>query len=217
MNTRRLIGIVGGIAAGFAAGWFLHQDSTTTDGGNSSIRMAKLEAELKTKSAEVERLSKSGGKNAVVVKTPADTPDPSKNPEVVKMQERMKKQMQDKQKLKLDERMAVLRARLGLNDKQAAALRELLEKNPAGPQAMMMQAMSGEKMDEKAMMLSMLHPGEKTAELTEKITALLTPEQQQAYATFQAINRGEGKATVPGEVQRIIADTLARRPSGGPA
>lgn len=40
---------------------------------------------------------------------------------------------------------------------------------------------------------------------------------KQAYATFQAINRGEGKAAAPGEVQRIIADTLARRPSGGPA
>ena len=198
MNTRLLIGILAGGAVGFLAGWFLSPENFNADPGNAK-RIVQLEGELRAKSHEVEQLTKSAAKNAATAKAmPPDTPAfDSKSPEIVKRQERMKKQMQDKQKLKLDERVSVLRARLGLNDQQAAAIRELLEKNPSGPQAMMMQAMSGEKVDEAGMMLAMLRPGEKATELTGKITELLTPEQQQAYTAFrheQRTNEVEVKA-----------------------
>ena len=198
MNTRLLIGILAGGAAGFSAGWFLRPDFASGGADTTSVRVVQLEAELQNKTREVERLTKAAGKNVAVKATPPDTPafDP-KSPEIVKRQERMKKQMQDKQKLKLDERISVLRSRLGLNDAQAAAIRELLEKNPSGPQAMMMQAMSGEKVDEATMLLGMIRPGQRTAGLTAKITELLTPEQQQAYTTFrqeQRTNEVEVKA-----------------------
>lgn len=199
MNTRLLIGVLAGGAAGFLAGWFLRPESLNADPGNRQQRIVQLEGELRAKSHEFEQLTKSAAKNAAAVKAmPPDTPAFDANsPGVVKRQERMKKQMQDKQKLKLDERVSVLRTRLGLNDAQAAAIRELLEKNPGGPQAMMMQAMSGEKVDEASMLLGMLRPGQKTAELTEKIAGLLTPEQQQAYSAFrqeQRTNEVEVKA-----------------------
>ena len=98
MNTRLIIGILSGAGVGFASGWFLHQDAAPKK-DSSSIRVAQLETELKSKAREIERLSKAGAKHAVAVNAnaPADTPDMSKNPEVIKMQERMKKQMQDKQ------------------------------------------------------------------------------------------------------------------------
>jgi hypothetical protein len=188
MNARLVIGIVGGAAAGFAAGWFLRfQDPPATGTGN--VRIVQLETELKNKTREVERLTKAAAKPGGDNQTP-DVPayDP-KSPEVVKRQEQIKKQMQEKQKLKLDERVAALRTRLGLNDEQAAAIRELLEKNPSGPQSFMAQAMAGEDVDESGMLLAMLRPGQKTAELTAKIAAVLTPEQQQAYAAVRQEQR----------------------------
>jgi gas vesicle protein len=191
MNTRFLIGILGGAAVGFTAGWSLSPRSSDSAGEPLNSRIVQLERELSVKSRELTKLEKQAEKlNAAAKTNPPDTPafDPQ-SPEIVQRQERMKKQMQDKQKLKLDERMAVLRARLGLNDRQAAAVRELLEKNPSGPQSLMMQAMAGEEMDEKAMLQSILRPGEKAAELTADITALLTPEQQQAYAEFRQEQR----------------------------
>lgn len=199
MNLRLLVGVLCGVAAGFLAGWFLSPETFNPDPAPLNQRIVQLEGELKGKARELEKLTKSAAKKSeTAANTPPDTPGfDAKSPEMVKMQERMKKQMQDKQKLKLDERVAVLRARLGLNDAQAAALRELLEKNPTGSQSMMAQAMSGEKVDEKAMLLAMLRPGQQTAELTGKITALLTPEQQQAYTTFrqeQRANEVEVKA-----------------------
>jgi|GEM_PF-5616168 len=195
MNARLLLGILSGIAAGFPAGWFLRPDSSKAQTETTSIRIVQLETELKNKTREVERLAKAAGKTDAAAKAAAkDTPayDP-KSPEVVKMQERMKKQMQEKQKLKLDERVAGLRTRLGLNDAQAAAIRELLEKNPSGVQSLMARAMAGEApdeaQDEASMIRELLRPGQKTAELTEKISAVLTPEQQQAYATFRQEQR----------------------------
>ena len=198
MNTPVLIGVLAGGVAGFLAGWFLSPENFNS-APVSSKRIVQLEGELKVKSREVEQLTKSAAKNAATaIATPPDTPAfDSNSPEVVKRQERMKKQFQDKQKLKLDERISVLRARLGLNDKQAEAIRDLLEKNPGSPQSMIMQAMSGGKVDEAGMLLAMLRPGEKTAELTGKISELLTPEQQQAYTAFrqeQRTNEVEVKA-----------------------
>jgi hypothetical protein len=115
------------------------------------------------------------------------------------MQERMKKQMEEKQRLKLDERVAGMKARLGLNDAQAAAIRKLLEENPGGMQSVMARAMSGGESKEKEsdMILELLRPGQKNAELTEKIAAVLTPEQKEAYTAFrqeQRTNQVEIKA-----------------------
>jgi hypothetical protein len=206
MNSRLLMGIVAGAAAGFAGGWFLKPSNSGSQSNPGSVRVAQLEGELMAKTRELERLTKPGGKTASGAKTAAaadanaDTPayDP-KSPEVVKMQERMKKQMEEKQRLKLDERVAGMKARLGLNDAQAAAIRKLLEENPGGMQSVMARAMSGGESKEKEsdMILELLRPGQKNAELTEKIAAVLTPEQKEAYAAFrqeQRTNQVEIKA-----------------------
>lgn len=39
---------------------------------------------------------------------------------------------------------------------------------------------------------------------------------EQAYATFQAINRGEERPAPAGEIARIFADALSRRPRTDP-
>lgn len=186
--------MVAGAVIGFSAGWLLHSGSSAPAGAaTTASRVAQLEAALKSRTQEVERLTKSGGKSPLAGKIAADkipdAPGPEHQAEATKMQERMKKQYLDKQKLKIDERLASLRTRLGLNDKQAAAIRELLEKNPEGPQAVMMAAMSGEKVDEAAMVLNVLRPGQKAAEVTSQISALLTPEQQQTYTAVRQEQR----------------------------
>jgi hypothetical protein len=157
----------------------------------STVGMATLEAELKTKSAEVERLEAAAKKVTAEKKAKEEeiktfSPD---SPDVKKMQERMKRQYAAKQKLKLDEKVAVLRKRLGLTDAQAASVRELLEKNPVGVQSIIARSMAGEQVDEKDSMLAMLRPGKKDAELTAKITELLTPEQQEVYTTVRQEQR----------------------------
>jgi hypothetical protein len=206
MNSRLVMGIVAGAAAGFAGGWFLKPSNSGSESNTGSVRVAQLEGELKAKTRELERLTKPGGRNASAAKPAAapdanaDTPayDP-KSPEVVKMQEQMKKQMEEKQRLKLDERVAGMKARLGLNDAQTAAIRKLLEENPGGMQSFMALAMSGgdSKEKESEMILELLHPGQKNTELTEKIAAVLTPDQKEAYAAFrqeQRTNQVEIKA-----------------------
>jgi hypothetical protein len=214
MNTRLLMGILGGAAAGFTAGWALSPRDSDTAVEPLNSRIVQLERELSVKSRELTKLGKQAEKlNAAATTNPPDTPafDPE-SPEIVQRQERMKKQMQDKQRLKLDERMAVLRAKLGLNEQQAAAVRELLEKNPSGPQALMMQAMAGEEMDEKAMLQSILRPGEKAAELTEKITALLTPEQQLAYTAFRQEQRANEVEVKAGKELTRLQSSLTLTP-----
>lgn len=193
MNIRLLSGIAAGCAAGFLGGWFLHPSAETPHPNDnaSAKKIAKLEADLKTRTADLDRLTVAAQKETADKKVKEDEMKKFApgGEEMKKMQDRMKRKMAEKQKLKLDEKMAVLRTRLKLTDAQAATIRELLEKNPEGMQSFMAKAMSGDKTDEKEAMLAMLRPGQKSAELTGKISALLTPEQQQAYTTFRQEQR----------------------------
>jgi gas vesicle protein len=195
MNQRFLIGILGGVVAGFFLGWFLRPQPSSGIPEVTSARVAQLEAELQSKTSQLERLTKPAIKPPVAAKTEASetravaTQAKARAEAAGNRREVMQQQFQEKQKLKLDERIAALRARLNLTDEQAAAIREIMEKNPQGPEAMMMSAMAGGEADKARLVVDFLRPGEKSAELTGKITALLTPEQQEAFTAFRQEQR----------------------------
>jgi hypothetical protein len=209
MNPRLFIGIAAGCVAGFAGGWFLKPGASTSSADNdkSSVRIAKLEADLKSRSDDVERLTKAAEKKPEAGKAVADTRSRDRRPDAAaraegakQFQDRMKQRLEEKQKLKLDERVAVLKKRLGLSDEQAASIRAILEKSPAGAQDALARALTGgagKEADRTAAMLEILRPGQKNAELNSQISALLTPEQQEAYTAFrqeQRTNEVEVKA-----------------------
>ena len=193
MNQRFLIGILGGGVAGFALGWVLRPHSSSAP---PEASVAQLEAALQSKTSQLERLTKPAIKPPGAAETgPSEPPAAAARVAKVKAEassnrrEDMQKQFLEKQKLKTDERLAALRARLNLSDEQAAALREILEKNPQGPEAMIMSAMAGKEVDKARLIVDFLRPGQKSAELTEKVAALLTPEQQEAYTAFRQEQR----------------------------
>jgi hypothetical protein len=196
MNTRFFSGIAAGCVVGFVAGWFLHpaasdSSSKPDEGAAARIRIAQLESDLKSRTAALDRLTVASRKEELDKQSDSERTkrNASNAPNAQRMQDRMKKKLAERQKLKLDEKVATLRTRLKLTDDQAAAVRELIEKSPEGMQSMIARAMSGEKMDEKAALSEMLKPGQKSAELDGKITALLTPEQQQDYTAFRQEQR----------------------------
>lgn len=173
------------------AGWFLRPDPYVAEDSAAAKTIAKLQADIKSRDAEMDRLTVTVRKDEADKKARAEARErfSPENPEMKKRQDRMKQRMADKQKLKLDEKVAALRTRLKLTDSQAAAIRELLEKNPDDAQSLIAKAMSGEKVDEKSAMLDILKPGKKNAELANQIAALLTPEQRQDYIAFRQEQR----------------------------
>ena len=199
MSQRFLIGILGGCAAGFLLGWFLRPNASSGTPEGASARIAQLETALQNKTSQLERLTQPATKPPVGVKSGTGEPPAVAKEAEAKAQakaaaagnrrEAMQQQFLEKQKLKLDERLAALRTRLNLTDEQAAAIREIMEKNPQGPEAMIMSAMAGGDVDKTRLVVDFLRPGQKSAELTEKIAALLTPEQQEGYTAFRQEQR----------------------------
>jgi len=109
-------------------------------------------------------------------------------PEMQEINEKIRKQMEDKKTRKIDERLAALRSRLGLTDEQAAKVRALLDaKNPDAPAV----AISGDvgplNVED---LISGGTPTKAQRETTDtKIAGLLTPDQQEKFQSFQQEQR----------------------------
>lgn len=100
------------------------------------------------------------------------------------MEANIKKQMEERRIKKLDERVAALKARLNLTDDQAAKLRPLLEGSVDG---------GGPKIDFTSNGVNLAFgapegPKERKA-MDDKITALLSEDQQKAYDGFKQEQR----------------------------
>lgn len=164
------------------------------------VRVQTLEKEIATLKMAVAKektaVSSSSAENGVAVAVDASlTPGNDEQTEKFKkqaeaQQERMKKALNDRKAMKVAERLSALKSRLGLTDAQAENLKKVLMENMKDPSDMLLAGMQQEGKDQSPkneldLLLSMMKGGN-DKELDAQVVALLTPEQQQAYAAFQA-------------------------------
>ena len=197
MNPKSLSFLVVGLLAGSAGGYFLRGNSVATA---EQVRVQTLEKEIATlkmaAAKEKTAVSSSSAENGVAVAVDASlTPGNDEQTEKFKkqaeaQQERMKKALNDRKAMKVAERLSALKSRLGLTDAQAENLKKILMENMKDPSDMILAGMNQEgkehtPQDEVNMLLTMMKGGN-DKELDAMVVAQLTPEQQQAYAVFQA-------------------------------
>jgi hypothetical protein len=195
MNPKSISLLVVGLLAGSAGGYFLRGDSVAKA---EQARVQTLEKEIATlkvaatkeKTAVSSPVAENGGAVAVAVTPENDAQSEKFKKQAEAQQERMKKAVNDRKSMKVAERLSTLKTRLGLTDAQAADLKKVLMENMKDPSDMLLAGMEQEGKDQNPkneldLLLSMMKGGN-DKELDAKVVALLSPEQQQAYAAFQA-------------------------------
>jgi CRISPR/Cas system-associated endoribonuclease Cas2/gas vesicle protein len=188
MNAIIPITFLGGALIGGAVGFFLAPRGLES-APEAKERIAVLEKDLANKVDEVKKLSaapKSYGGAVVDVSSPEFKEAHDKEMEM------MKKRQAEKLRLKVDERLAALKAKLNLTDAQALKLRPILEKHMKGTNYISMameQGADGEKVSEADLLTKMLNPGTSDQAMDSEIAGLLEPSQQQSYSDFKKEQR----------------------------
>lgn len=190
MKISSLLLFLTGAAAGALGGYFLRGNDASTE---SQTRVVTLEKELASlKEAKAKPTATPAPKkaemdiHAEVVKL---TDTPAENALIKQQQEKMAKAMKDRKSLKVSERLAALKARLGLTDAQTEALRKVLTdhmKDGSEWMANQIDEKEAASPTEELARVTALLKGPDQKELDSKVLALLSPEQQQAYSAFQA-------------------------------
>lgn len=109
--------------------------------------------------------------------------DDMDSPEMREIRESMAKELAERKARRLDERMATLKTRLGLDDATAAKVRALLESSRDEEEDRVLEAAGGLQWSEP------IEPGEparKRLAMDQAITQLLNPAQAAAYGEFAA-------------------------------
>jgi hypothetical protein len=154
------------------------------------------------RSAKTERPGKDQEGDAIVLDE-----DDEDSPEMLRVRETMTKELLARTQRRIDERVAVLKTRLNLDDAQTAKVRSLLE---AGDEEedMLSKVIAGE---------SSLPPAagaaaQKRADLEERISAVLKPEQAAAYGEFRQEQRENRIEVATGREMTRLQQSLTLSP-----
>ena len=133
--------------------------------------------------------------------------DDEDSPEMLRVRETMAKELLARTQRRINERVAVLKTRLNLDDAQTAKVRSLLE---AGDEEedMLSKVIAGE---------SSLPPAagaaaQKRADLEERISAVLKPEQAAAYGEFRQEQRENRIEVATGREMTRLQQSLTLSP-----
>ena len=203
MNSKIILAFVTGVALGGSGVYLMQRNPAPAP--ELTAKLAQLETALAQKQTELTKLQ-ADAKATVADAAEPQTDEAKAAAEAAQakamqgmkdQQKKMKERLEKRIQAKVDEQLAVLKKRLGLNDAQLESVRALLtEKMMKGDltfRAMGMMAdenAEGSPKDtEMEMMAMMLDPmkGEKDADA--KLLALLTPEQQTAFAAHKQEQR----------------------------
>ena len=203
-NPKSISFLAIGLIAGGIGGFFLIGDSVSK---TDQARVQTLEKEISTLKMAANKPTVTSvsehpeDPKLMEVVPPNDPPSEEYRKQMEVHQERMKKAIHDRKAMKVAERISALKARLGLTDEQAGSLKNMLMENMKDSSDVVLAGMNQEGKrqtpnDELGTLLSLMNGGN-DKELDAKVIELLTPEQQQAYAAFQAeqkANKVEVKA-----------------------
>lgn len=178
------------VGAGAVGGYFLRGNSAPSE---SQTRVVTLEKELaalkESKAKPAPAVAPKKAEMDIDVQVAKLTAEQAENPVMKQQQEKISKAMQDRKALKVSERLAALKARLGLTDEQTEAMRKVLTEHMKDGSEWMADQMNETKqlspMEEMQRVADLLK-GPDQKELDSKVLELLTPEQQQAYNAFLA-------------------------------
>jgi Spy/CpxP family protein refolding chaperone len=227
-KTLILLTFIAGAAAGLFGGWLLGRHNANSSSlADPEGKVAALEKEVAAKNEEIRKLgggrtvtkaekgpgAAKSGDNAAAKESMALAEAKFKEQQK-KRQEKMKSAMETRLKLKVDERLSVLKEKLGLSDEQAAAVRPLLEKNTSMTDMAMTMYMNSQmegdltpeerKAKSKEMFLNLMNPSQHEAELDKQLAAVLTPSQQEGYGALKAEQRANRvEVTANKELGRI--------------
>jgi hypothetical protein len=158
--------------------------------------------EDRMRSAKTERPGKDQDGDAIVLDE-----DDEDSPEMLRVRETMAKELLARTQRRIDERVAVLKTRLNLDDAQTAKVRSLLEDGDE-EEDMLSKVIAGE---------SSLPPAagaaaQKRADLEERISAVLKPEQAAAYGEFRQEQRENRIEVATGREMTRLQQSLTLSP-----
>jgi hypothetical protein len=195
MNRSLLITSVVCVAAGFAAGYGTRQQiQHQAEGREVTVLKDKVASLEKAHAAAQHSVKAQTALDAHTQPTAAEIAESEADQKRFeerdkRRQEKVKKVLMDRKKLKIAERLRALQNRLGLDASQAEALAKILEQQMTDNTDKLLQEMTNpseaqgpEK--ELEMALEMIKGGNDKA-LNESISQLLNPTQQEAFTQFQ--------------------------------
>ncbi len=209
MISRLIFAFTAGTAAGLAIGYFIPRP-VPPEAAQAQNQVATLEKELASKSAELKKLTEAAqgdasakSKEASPVRTAAemDAERQQWEEKQKRRKEKMQKRFAERLKLKVDERLAVMKQKLGLTEAQVESIRPMLEKHlTSTDMGLLMMSMESEeglppeqkKAKGQELFLTAINPAKSQESLDQQIASLLSPDQQAGYAAVKQEQRANG-------------------------